>query len=103
MLLREQLDPDRLLNPDTANTLMNFMVLTETVLDALPLDAQARGWDPQIVHLAIVGPIIHFVVATRMREASAEKLSRRITTPSQSEFTETLAAMLSRSLRSRIT
>jgi len=103
MLLREQLDPDRLLNPDTANTLMNFMVLTETVLDALPLDAQARGWDPQIVHLAIVGPIIHFVVATRMREASAEKLARRITTPSQSEFTETLAAMLSRSLRSRTT
>lgn len=99
MLLREQLDPDRLLNPETANTLMSFMMLTESVLEALPLDAEAQGWDPQIVHLAIVGPLIHFTVATRMREATADKLSRPISTPSLDEFVNTLAAMLSRSLR----
>lgn len=99
MLLREQMDPDRLLNPDTANTLRSFMAMTEGVLDTLPLDAEAREWDPQIVHLAIVGPIIHYTVATRMREAVADKVDRPMTTPSLEEFTETLAAMLSRSLR----
>ena len=99
MILREQMDPDRLLNPDTANTLRSFMALTEAVLDALPLDAEARNWDPQIVHLAIVGPLVHFTVATRMREAVADKLDRPTTTPSLDEFAQTLAAMLSRALR----
>lgn len=99
MILREQMDPDRLLNPDTANTLRSFMALTESVLDALPLDAEARGWDPQIVHLAIVGPLIHYTVATRMREATASKLSRATSNPDLDTFTDTLAAMLSRALR----
>lgn len=99
MLLREQLDPDRLLNPETASTLMSFMELTELVLKSLPLDAEAKGWDPQIVHLCIVGPLIHFTVATRMREATADKMPRHITTPSLEEFSDTLANMLIRSLR----
>ncbi|MFL0356898.1 TetR/AcrR family transcriptional regulator [Erythrobacter sp. GH1-10] len=101
MILREQMDPDRLLNPDTANTLRSFMALTESVLDVLPLDAEARGWDPQIVHLAIVGPLIHYIVATRMREATASKLDSPMSTPDLETFTETLAAMFSRALRGR--
>lgn len=103
MILREQMDPDRLLNPDTANTLRSFMALTEKVLDALPLDAEARGWDPQIVHLAVVGPLIHFRVATQMREATAGKLSRPVSAPNLDTFTDTLAAMLSRALRGETT
>lgn len=99
MILREQMDPERLLNPDTANTLRSFMALTESVLDTLPLDAQARGWDPQIVHLSIVGPLIHYTVATRMREATAGKLDRPMTTPDLDTFTDTLAAIFSRALR----
>ena len=99
MILREQMDPERLLNPNTANTLRSFMTLTEDVLNALPLDAEARGWDPQIVHLAIVGPLIHYTVATRMREQVAGSLDRPMSTPDLEEFTETLAAMLSRALR----
>lgn len=99
MILREQMDPERLLNRNTANTLRSFMALTEGVLDALPLDAEARGWDPQIVHLAIVGPLIHYSVATRMRESVAGSLDRTTSTPDLNTFTETLAAMLSRALR----
>ena len=101
MILREQMDPDRLLNPDTANSLRSFMALTEGVLDALPLDAEARGWDPQIVHLAIVGPLIHFTVATRMREATVGKLDRPTSTPDLDTFTQTLASMFSRALRGK--
>lgn len=101
MILREQMDPDRLLNQETAKTMRSFMALTESVLEALPLDPQARRWDPQIVHLAIVGPLIHYTVATRMREAVASKLDRPLTTPGLEQFTETLAAMFSRALRER--
>lgn len=99
MILREQMDPERILNVETANILRNFMALTESVLDALPLDAEAKGWDPQIVHLCVVGPLIHYRVATHMREATAAKLDRPMTTPSLDEFVDVLAAMLSRSLR----
>lgn len=98
MILREQLDPERLLNTETANTLRNFMALTESVLDTLPLDAEARSWDPQIVHLCVVGPLIHFTVATRMREAVAPKIARSWTTPSLEQFVETQGAMLARAL-----
>jgi AcrR family transcriptional regulator len=99
MILREQMDPDRLLNIDTANTLRSFMAMTESVLDVLPLDSEARAWDPQIVHLCIVGPLIHYTVATRSREAVASAIERPWSRPSLEEFTETLAAMLSRALR----
>ncbi len=101
MILREQMDPDRLLNVETAATLGSFMALTISVLDALPLDTEARGWDPQIVHLSVVGPLIHFAVATRMREAVGPNIGRPWSTPSLEQFTETLADMLSRALRGK--
>lgn len=101
MLLREQLDPYRLLNPETGNILRSFMALTEAVLDLLPLDAEARAWDPQIVHLAIVGPLVQFIVASRFREATANRIDRPISTPGLEEFVDTLASMISRGLRGR--
>lgn len=101
MLLREQLDPYRLLNPETGNILRSFMALTEAVLDLLPLDAEARAWDPQIVHLAIVGPLVQFIVASRFRETTANRMDRPITTPGLEEFVDTLASLLSRGLRGR--
>lgn len=102
MVMREHLDPERLLEPRTAGTLSRFMELTEAVLERLPLDDEARAWDPQIVHLAVVGPLVHFLVSAKMRESVAARLARPISTPSLDEFVETLAAMLSRALRGRI-
>jgi AcrR family transcriptional regulator len=99
MILREQMDPDRLLNPTTANTLRSFMAMTEAVLALTPMDAEARSWDPQVVHLSIVSPLIHFIVATRFREATAAKVERPMTTPSLEDFAETLAGIVSRALR----
>lgn len=101
MILREQMDPERLLNVETANTLRSFSLLTQSVLESLPLDSQAKDWDPQIVHLAVVGPLIHYTVATRMREATAGNIAQPMSTPSLEEFTETLAAILSRALRGK--
>jgi AcrR family transcriptional regulator len=90
MILREQMDPDRLLNIDTANTLRSFMAMTESVLDVLPLDSEARAWDPQIVHLCIVGPLIHYTVATRSREAVASAIERPWSRPSLEELSACL-------------
>lgn len=99
MIQREYLDIERLLNPGTANRLRGFMALTESVLAMLPLDDEARSWDPQIVHLAIVGPIIQFCIAMHYRETMADKLTNPMSIPSLETFSETLGTMLSRSLR----
>jgi AcrR family transcriptional regulator len=99
MILREQLSPDRLLNPKSTETMLGFMELTEAVLASLPLDAEARGWDPQIVHLAVVGPLISYLVATRIRESVVGKLDRSLSTPDLETFATTLGQMLSRALR----
>lgn len=98
VILREQLDPDRLLDPATGNILRQFMTLTEKTLDALPLDEEARGWDPQIVHLCVVGPLIHFLVSTPMREQVAAKLDRPLSLPGLDEFVAVQSRMLHRAL-----
>jgi len=100
MILREQLDPDRLLDPNASYKLTGFMALTEQMLAAIPLHDRARKYDPQIIHLICVGPLIQFLVATRVREATADKMKRIISTPKLEEFVETLGEVLSLALRS---
>lgn len=99
MIVREQLDPDHLLDPVHASKLRGMMALTERVLEALPLREEARRYDPQIVHLICVAPLIHFLIARRVREATAAKLDRPVSTPSLEEFVATLGTMLSHALR----
>lgn len=99
MILREQLDPEQLLRRDSVTKMLGFMELTERVLARIPLRDGAKDFDPQIVHLTIVGPLIHFLVATRVREAAARQASRPVTLPSLDEFSDTLADMLSHALR----
>lgn len=99
MILREQLDPKQLLRPESSTKMLGFMELTEKILARIPLREEAKAYDPQIVHLIIVGPLIHFLVATRVREAAARQASRPVTLPSLDEFVETLGDMLSHALR----
>ncbi|MGP1353761.1 MAG: TetR family transcriptional regulator [Parasphingopyxis sp.] len=99
MILREQLDPEQLLRPESLTKMLGFMALTEAVLAHIPLREEARRYDPQIVHLTIVGPLIHFLIATRVREAAAQKAARPVSLPTLDEFVETLGDMLSHALR----
>ncbi|QLC23217.1 TetR/AcrR family transcriptional regulator [Parasphingopyxis sp. CP4] len=99
MILREQLDPEQLLERKSLTKMLGFMELTEAVLEQIPLRKGARQYDPQIVHLCVVGPLIHFLVATRVREAAAQKVARPVTTPGLDEFVDTLGDMLSHALR----
>jgi TetR/AcrR family transcriptional regulator, regulator of cefoperazone and chloramphenicol sensitivity len=99
MILREQLDPEQLLDPGSSSKLLGFMGLTERMLQAIPLRPGARRYDPQIVHLICISPLIHFLIATRVREEAARTADMPITTPSLEEFVETHGDMLSHALR----
>jgi TetR/AcrR family transcriptional regulator len=99
MILREQLDPEQLLDPASASKLLGFMELTQRMLRAIPLRPGARSYDPQIVHLICISPLIHFLIATRVREEVARKVAPPMTTPSLEEFVETQGDMLSHALR----
>lgn len=98
MLLREYMAPDRMLNPETSRSLLGMMELTRGVLDALPEDAPAKGWDSQVVHLSIVGPLILFLVATPVREAVMRDVEG-VSTPTLDQFADGLANIMERALR----
>lgn len=99
MILREQLDPEQLLRPESSAKMLGFMELTEKMLARIPLREEAKAYDQQIIHLMIVGPLIHFLVATRVREAAARMAPRPVSLPSLEQFVETLGDVLSRALR----
>ncbi len=98
MVLREYMAPERMLNPETSRSLLGMMQLTKGVLDALPNDSPARGWDPQIVHLSIVGPLILFLVATPVREAVMHEVDAGVSTPTLDEFADGLGRIMERAL-----
>ena len=98
MLLREYMAPDRMLNPETSRTLLGMMALTRGVLDALPDGAAAKSWDPQVVHLSIVGPLILFLVATPVREAVMGEVDASVSTPTLDQFADGLATLMENAL-----
>lgn len=98
MLVREYLAPDRMLNPETGRTLLGMMDLTRGVLDGLPDTSPAKDWDPQVVHLSIVGPLVLFLIATPVREAVMREVDGSVTTPTLDEFAEGLSSIMSRAL-----
>jgi AcrR family transcriptional regulator len=99
MIMREHLDPDHLLEPEAAEKLRGFMALTEKALALVPLRPGARRFDPQIVHLICIGPLSHFLIAQRQREATADRIDRPVSKPSLDAFVDTLAEILAHGLR----
>lgn len=95
MVMREYLEPGRLFNPPTANRLGGFMALTEKVLQSAPLTERARAYDPQVVHLIVVGALNYFILTEPFRSRLSGKLERPLTQPSLTEFAETLADIFS--------
>ena len=99
MVLREQLDPAKPVRRRAAPRLTGFMALTERVLKAIPLRPRARRYDTQLVHLICVAPLIHFLVARRVREAAASRPGSRVSNPTLDDMVETLGDMLAHALR----
>lgn len=98
MILREYMDPDRMLNRDTSRTMLGFMDLTRALLDALPDGTPAKEWDPQVVHLSIVGPLMLFLVATPVREAVMREVDASVSTPTLDEFADGLGMIMGKAL-----
>lgn len=98
MLVREYLAPERMLNPATGRTLLGMMELTRSVLEALPDGTPASDWDPQVVHLAIVGPLVLYLIATPVREAVMREVDSGVSTPTLDEFANGLADIMGRAL-----
>jgi hypothetical protein len=101
MIMREHLDPNRLLDPEAAEKLRGFMALTEKALALAPLGPEARRFDPQIVHLICIGPLAHFLIAQRQREAMADRIAHPVSKPSLAAFVRTLGEILAHGLRGR--
>lgn len=99
MLLREYMAPDRMLNPETGRTLLGMMQLTQGVLAGLPDSSPAKQWDPQVIHLSIVGPLMLFLVATPVREAVMCEGNSSVSTPTLDEFADGLANIVARALQ----
>ncbi|WP_341712206.1 TetR family transcriptional regulator [Erythrobacter sp.] len=99
MLLREYMEPERMLHPQTSRTLLGMMAMTRAVIDGLPETSPARQWDPQVVHLAIVGPLILFLVATPVRERVMREVDVGVSTPTLDEFADGLATIMEHALR----
>lgn len=95
MVMREYLEPGRLFNPSTANRLGGFMALTEKVLRTAPLSKRARDYDPQVVHLIVVGALNYFILTEPFRSRLSGKLDRPLTQPTLAEFADTLADIFS--------
>lgn len=99
MLLREYMAPDRMLNPSTSRALLGMMDLTKGVLGTLPEGSPAKHWDPQVVHLSIIGPLILFLIATPVRETVMREADAGVSTPTLEQFADGLASIIESALR----
>ena len=98
MIIYEYFRPGRLFEPGTAEKLSGFVKLTQAVLREAPLRPEARGYDPQIVHLIMVGALNYFLLTDPFRERMQGRLEGPLTRPSVEEFAETLGEILERGL-----
>lgn len=97
IILREYLNPDRMLNVEAAANMRRSMALTEKMIKALPATARAREFDPQLVHLMIVSPMLLFIVARPVRETVA-KVDPTVSAPDLRDYAEQMARMLAPAL-----
>ena len=97
MIIYEYFEPGRLFEPAASSRLSGFMKLTRKVLDAFPRSPTAREFDPQVIHLIIVGAINYFILTEPFRQRVSAG-GADITTPSMAQFADALAEIFSTGL-----
>ena len=97
MIVYEYFEPGRLFEPSASSRLSGFMKLTQKVLDSVPKGPNARRFDPQVLHLIIVGAINYFILTEPFRQRTSAT-NPGITTPTMDEFADTLADIFSTGL-----
>lgn len=60
-----------------------------------------KALDTHLLHFSIMGPIIHFIISTRFRDESLEKIAPDITNPSLKDFASHHTSMIIDSLMNK--
>lgn len=96
LVVRGMLDGDFRENAAAGQALAGFYGLSEAALANAPLSEAARGFDPHLIHLICVGAVAYFALTKPFRSDAADALA--VTAPSEREFADTLAAILTTGL-----
>lgn len=82
-----------------AQEVLQFYRLTEARYEAGRRARIFRKTDPHLLHLSIIGPIIHFTLTARFREETFGKAISGLSNPSMKAFARHLSALLLDGLR----
>lgn len=91
IILREYLGGAMQERPAPFAAVLQFYRMTERLYEAGRKARIFRKLDPHSLHLAIVGPLIHFTIAADLRRRTLPKLAPGVSNPSIDEFAATLA------------
>lgn len=99
MSLRSQLDAERVFNENLLPLYRRFRLLTARMLEALPLDAPGRSFDPDLVYNMIISPLQLFLAAQQMRELSDGEMEPTLSSRPLEEYVDKLGDFISAALR----
>ena len=72
MLLRDYLDGEQMMRPETARSLMRFKQTTERLYQGGAETGRFRTLEPHILHLSIIGAAVFFTITMRYRAGITE-------------------------------
>lgn len=98
ILMREYLSGSLLDRESPLRNVLQFFRTTERLYEAGRRAGAFRTLDPHILHLSIVGPVVHFIIAAQVRRRAAD-LASGVSDPGMAAFSDGLASLLLDGLR----
>lgn len=99
ILMREYIAGSMQARKKPAQEVLKFYRMTEARYEAGRRAKVFRKTDPHLLHLSIIGPIIHFTLTARFREEAFGKAVDNLSNPSTEAFARYLSALLLDGLR----
>lgn len=99
ILMREYVSGSMQTRRTPAQEVLQFFKITEHLYERGRKAKLFRKVDPHLLHLSIIGPIIHFVLTAPFREAVVGTVIRGISKPSVAAFSAHLSSLVLNGLR----
>ena len=99
ILMREYIDGSMQEREAPFRQVLKFFGVTQSIYESGRKTKAFRKLDPHKLHLSIVGPIVHFVVAARAREKTLHLVNTDINNPSIEEFAAELETLICNGIR----
>jgi AcrR family transcriptional regulator len=99
IIMREYLGGRMQERPVPFRAVLQFFQMTERLYEAGRRAGVFCKLDPQAVHLAIVSPLIHFVITAGLRRRAFPKLAPGLSAPSIEDFAKSLGEIIVAGLR----